>query len=576
MGDFGQADWSAGIVRATARDKIPSNGVYDLSNFLLDDDGNLYQRGLNTYYSNPAFGTALAGLWESGFTAGRRTLLAKPVGTGGLAVLDGSLSPVQISTAPILPAAAAQLGDFLLIPSTDPAGGVWFMVYAGSRKSAVYTPPAGAGVVTNGSPTVTWPGAAFSANVDAGMIFIGGVGSKDAYVVKSVDSNTQLTLTEKYREATSAIANATLSPATPTNPLSGQATSAIAAVAGRLALGAGRRVYLSQTRSPTTGASRWVPGLYAWDETAYHEFPGNVAGLGVLGERLFVFTEAGMYAIDGLAFEIVDAYGNPQHRVSKVAGDLLLLSPAGLCPWREHLVVCAKDGVYVLSSTGDLELVSRSITPLWQKAVTASTLGMVAVYRDHLFVPTAGGGGEGATTYVARLDRRVRTAVGLSAPWSSVTGQGTPKAYVVANPLTGPTLLHACDTSGKVLDCSGYVAPALSGSQPTDADGSHPGATAITRTFTVAGGALADLKDVVLDYVLGYGTVTVGVSPDDWPTSGTGLANTAGVNSSTMAPRVLAANRQLRRASLYLIFAGSAGSKLRALTGRVRDYGRAR
>jgi hypothetical protein len=93
---------------------------------------------------------------------------------------------------------SAQIGEILFFPYVG-GGNPIVGMYAGSLKAAAYT--TGTITVTNGSKTVAGVGTSWLAGVDAGMILNR---LSDYGVVKSVDSNTQITLADPWQGATQA------------------------------------------------------------------------------------------------------------------------------------------------------------------------------------------------------------------------------------------------------------------------------------------------------------------------------------------------------------------------------------
>jgi hypothetical protein len=569
MGEIGQLDWSSGIVQSVARRLLPGNAAWDIQDCLLDDDGYAYQRGPVAKLSASATSTALGAVWEAGFVSGRRTLLAPSA--GGNYVLNGT-TPLQLDQMLIAPGPAldhylaapgAQLGDVLwrvrTLDTTHQVEG-----YAGSLKTvAAGYARAGAVALTKDSPIVTDAGAAFLANVDSGMFV--NTGGTQQYVVKSVDSNTQVTLTEPFAEATTAVGGATFTSLATLDPGIILNPSCVATVGDRLCVAAERRLYIGPTRDPVSGRIRWATGF---DVDSYHEFPGVITALAALRDRLFVFTTAGTYVVSGIALEIVDAYGNPQQRVELVSGDLIVRSAGSWCAWREHLVVAAADGVYLIDAQGGLERLSTAITPIWRAHVLAGhTSGMLGAFRDHVFVPI------GTEVLVGRLDRRIETPAGKSAPWTRLTqgDMAAITAITTADPNGSPKLIASSSASGWVLDCSSVFQTSATAAATTDAVSSATVTGIIdTRDYAPAQGAQATIRDVVLDYWSGNGTVTV-----QWARDGGSLTTCAtapAANLATQAPRVVAVGGSGRFVSFRLTLAGK-GAQLRGLTLRFRERG---
>lgn len=588
MGSFGQVDFSAGMVRSVARDLIPENGAYDIRDMLLDDDGNVYLRGPTARVSTSAFaGSALTSVWECNTIAGRRTIFAN---SAGLGVLDGANAPLAFTLAggaipPPGSAPISQIGDLTIFPVTGPAASKIPFAYGGSRKANAYS--TGTISKTNGSDIITGTGTAWLANVDVGMVWADTghtgavIGSADYYVVKSVDSNTQITLNRKFTGTTDATAAYSLSPIAGIGPepipLAATFTiaSCSAVVGDKLFVAEGSRVYISHGRHETSFAPQ--PGRFT-KETDYHEFPGAVIAMAALRDRLVVFTAAGIWLVSNTALEIVDDFGNPQHRLDKISGDVIARSVSAFTTWRDSLVVAAGDGVYVLDISGQLELVSRAIAPLWQAHTAAGhTPGLMAVFRDHLFLPI---GGE---VLVARLDRRVSTPVGKTAPWTRLTGgeAGAVTSFAVKDPLGSARLYAGASTSGYVLDLTGlFIGDVLpSTATAADADGSAYGFYLETRDFVPSGNTPAFMDKLMLSYESTGGTIAVQASKGVRATPAAArtydaLATAPGGNYSTQAPRAVAVRKSSRRIAFSFGSGGSvAGARIRGFSVTMRERG---
>jgi hypothetical protein len=565
------------MCRAVARHLIPSDATFDIQEGLLDDDGEVYQRGPTAHLTTNQLGTTLAGLWEAQFSVGRRLLgLGSSVG-----VVDAAGSSwVTLSTAGALQGGglAAQIGDVLFVPVIVGGLGTIFM-YGGSRKAAPYS----TGTVTIAGAVVTGAGTAWTANVDPGMILSLTAG-RIYGVVKSVDSDTQVTLTAPWPAAVGAATGYTLAQGRFGPTIAGttnQPMRAVAAVGGRLLVSDGHRVLMSNTIDQDTGASQF--GTFSTDD--FHEFPADVVGMATLRDTVFVFTKAGIWTISNVALPIVDAYGNSQHRVQRISGDVVLRSPGGVAPWRDSLLVCAVDGVYTMDPGGLLDLVSRSITPLWQELMsTGSQVGQVATFRDHAFVPV------GSQVLVGRLDRKTKSSVGVSAPWTRFVNQGAEAARVAAfavqDPYGSPRLVGGAPSlSGYLVDLTGVFGgpdlPAAAGGQ-RDGNGGAVSLIVETRDYVIDAGAKATIRDFALDYESTDGLIHVGIAtgPRSVPQLGpdySALASTAPANYASSNPRVFAVGRAGRSASFLIFSQGDVtGWRLRALRLRSRVRGRRR
>jgi hypothetical protein len=560
-----QTDWSGGIVQSTARDRIPENAAYDIYDGLLDDEGEVYLRGGLTRVTAGQLGTALTALWEAQFSAGRRTL---GVSNAGIGVIDatGTAWTMLSAGSTFLPGAGltAQIADRFFFPYVS--GGVSFIgMYGGSRKTAAYS--TGTVNVTNGSATVTGTGTAWLANLDAGMFLSAGA---DSVVIKSVDSNTQVTLVEPYPAAT--LVGSGYSVGFLGTIGQGQA---VAAVGGRLLVAQGRKVMMSKTVNPDTGQSRLF-GTF----TDYHEFPADVIALAVLRDRVFVFHKAGIHVISGVALEIVDAFGNAQHSLEKVSGDVVLRSSGAIAPWRDAIVLAAVDGVYIMGADGSLEPVSRAITPMWQGFSEAgSALGQMCTFRDHVFVPVPGAAQP--TVLVGRLDRRVKTPSGKSAPWTRfVQGRAQlVQALAVQDPSGAAKLRAGTSANGYLLDATDVFQPyAQAGVDAVD-EGAFPYYLSVAGRDVTLGLGRSMARDVVVGYDVGdlaiAGTAQVGVAV----VSETGTAAPASLGRANHAgagplQRVFAAPLSGRRMNVTVQINGAPGARLRSVLLRGIKSGR--
>lgn len=573
LDELTQASWSGGMCQAVARHLIPGDAAYDIRDGLLDDDGDVYQRGPSVRLTSNQLGTALSALWEAQFSVGRRMV---GLSTTALGVVNAGAWVTLISSgvASLSGAGlAAQIGEAMFVCLSTGAANA-LMVYGGSLKTTGYS--TGTVNYTAGSAIVQGIGTSWLANVDAGMVFRNNNNTMFG-IVKSVDSNTQITLTAPWGGAT--VAGSLYGLNASTSNVNAQGAVAVAAVSGRLMYAEGRKVHMSNTIDQNTGASR----PYVFDADDYHEFPADVVGMATLRDTVFVFTKAGIWSIGNAALPIVDAFGNPQHRVQRVSGDVVLRSPGGLTPWRDSLVVCAVGGVYVMDAAGGLELVSRSIGPLWQFHMDSGHLVWQAMtFRDHVFVPI---GGE---VLVARLDRRTNTPVGKSAPWTrfSQGESAVAAAFAVQDPYGTPKLVAGAPSiSGYLLDLSGVFG---SGALPVatgglvDGNGAGVGMVVETREYVVDAGALATVRDVALEYESTDGTLVVSAAVGQRPSPTlpplyTGLAASAAGNYATQNPRVIGVRREARRISFTIGSGGNvSGWRLRAVRLRSRMRGRRR
>lgn len=510
-----QDDFSAGMVPSMARHLIPGAGVWDIENGLLDDDGSVYERGGTVYKSSAAFGAGLRWVWEAQFPEpiGARTLFANSADFGVLAANDATvvnLGGPGLNT----PVRAAMIGGLLFI-----GGGT---IYGGSRKTGAYS--TGTVTMTAAGAIITGSGTSWSANVDAGMLFRHG--AERVYVVKSVDSNTQITLTEPYGGATDSGEAYTLSPLeTATTPY--VTSDAYAVAGGRLWAIDGNKLRFSSGPDPLTGAPRphdfpiVTPG-------STHELAEGSELIGIEGlrDRLLAFTTRGLWQISNIAFDAVSPTGQPQHRIERVSTDLVMWGPAGAAQWHDSLVVAAVDGVYLLDGVSAPVLLSRAVTPRIVDSVAGGNLpGGAAVFRSHLLLPVLDSEAAAIEVLVCRLDREVRTRQGIVFPWTRAGGHaGAIAAFATrfGEPGTSRTpvlLAGARGTDARVLDCSAFFEPGEDVDQ--DADGSTHNATIILRDIETGGRRNSNLvRRVRVRYELVGGVLQGATSDGREQTSG--------------------------------------------------------
>lgn len=456
-----QENFSGGMWRSAARHLIDERATYDLLNFLLDDDGSIYRRGGTVYKSNAKFASgALTFLWDGYLGPGQRTVMATTAKLGILGEDDAT--PVEVGGAGVATSACGSVvGGMLFID-----GG---LIYAGSRKKATYTSTV---EVTNESPTVT--GSGFTANVDAGMLVLL---EERYYVVKSVNSNTSLTLAVPF-EGTSGSASST--PIVPVGKAGTgtkyPASEIYAVVADRLVHCEANRVVFSKPRSPTG-----VVQPHSYNSYDYHEIPGGAQILGAYpsGNTLLVFTTEGMWAITNMGLEIVDFQGNPQHQVALASEEIVLWNKEGIATWDQSLIVPAIGGIYFVDGVSAGLEISFTIRQLTREyARQGYRVGQATTFRNHYFMPVLNGSTM-VSVLVCRLDRPLRGPRGIGQrrayeyPWCRLSGHGgSGMAYVcrVGASTTRKPYLFIGGLDGRVSDCSGFFEPEAAVKE--DADGS--------------------------------------------------------------------------------------------------------
>jgi hypothetical protein len=369
-----------------------------------------------------------------------------------------------------------------------PGGVLW----GGSRKAADYS--TGTVSVTLGSTTVTGAGTAWLANVDRGML-VQVAAAGPYYVVKSVDSDTQITLKEAYQGATlggQAYAARRLGIATvPTSNFPAQFPNAasiayVAVVGNRLVFTDGSsRVWFSAVNNP-----------YSFTATDFHELPGGVAitGLDRIRDSLMVFTTGGIFSISNMALALTDPAGNVQHRINRLTTEAILWGDPGIVQWGDRLVVPTLRGVVLVDGGGPAANVSGDppygITTLLRSyARSGFKPGGAALYDGHYFLPIVSGDTV-IDTLVCRLDRpagRWRGRAYLTSyPWSRLSGHGAKVlAYIARNQQTArPDMFGGSSASARLLQLR-YTEP--SSATKLEADGSRILYTLETRDYRVQG-----------------------------------------------------------------------------------------
>jgi hypothetical protein len=178
-----QDDWGGGIYRGK---RAPANAVYDAVNGILLDDGTIGRRGGSAYFSTSDAAAALqriAAPYMPVVSAGRPLALASG---SRLYAFSTAGSPSLLSSSISSVGRWATVAGFAIAAT----GALQLVYYGGSLKTANYS--TGTVAMTAGSEIVTGAGTLWLANVDAGMVFDTANGPQ---IVKSVDTNTQITLT---------------------------------------------------------------------------------------------------------------------------------------------------------------------------------------------------------------------------------------------------------------------------------------------------------------------------------------------------------------------------------------------
>lgn len=500
-----QDSFGGGIFRGR---RAPGNSVYDALNALVDDEGNLFERGASVYKSNAATAAALAGLAAVQTALGQRTFFwdAAVANWKSYALDTDDATPVQVGvTGDVSSPAALQrvvaaggVVFFIAHPSSGVTPGGTIGYYAGGRTSAPYF----AGTIaslTKGSTVMVGAGTSWLGNVQPGMAtFFGGYPA----VVAEVVSDTQITLTEPWAgpSAGPGIQYILASRGAPAiDPIANLAAIAAVGSPARLLAGAGAKVFFSEPGAPGT----ILP-------TNYHQLPeaAVIVGMDAILNAAIVFTTAGVWTISNMDLDVFDAAGNIQQQVGQVSKDVILWGDPGIAAWGNVLLVPAMDDVYLFGLDSAPVPLSAAIRPLYRSYVKAGYKpGIAAVHRAHYFLPIVDDANALIDVLVCRLD--LRDSKGNVAPaWTRLSGHAACIAYAqrVGATTRQPKLFGIKGT--RVLDLSNLVDTPGTG---TDADGTIPTFDVITRDLATGGGSRgATCRKVRIDYELA-GT-TPGVS----------------------------------------------------------------
>jgi hypothetical protein len=386
-----QQDISAGMFRGRSQELIPPNGAYDLTNTLLDEDGNGYKRGGSTYRSTSNFGTANTFLWDGYLTPGNRILIS---------------SPTAFATVDPTTGAVTSLGG----------AGISSPGRAAALMGTLYLP---AGVTYDGSVLgVAAKVADYYASVGKRLLAAGGAAGADTVAFSDINT----------------------------------------------------------------------PGTFGGTST--HRIPGGITIIGLEGLRdsAAVFTTDGIWLISGLLLNLTDAAGNVQHRVDQYSRDIVLWGNAGIAAWEGGLIVPALDAVWQISLGVTSEApqpfadVSDPIVALYQDYVRRGYRpGQATVYKSHYLLPIVSAAGVPQDLLVCKLNGRDHRGRRIFA-WSRLAGTGAQVNGLAIHkpPGQAPQLIGSSAVIGRVLNLS-YFEP--SGSVTTDADGSVPVWSEITRDF---------------------------------------------------------------------------------------------
>ena len=497
-----QQDEFAGIFRGR---RAPRGSVYDAINGLVNDERLLFRRGGSVLKSGSDADDALLGLWDGITIAGRRTVFWSDSSLYVLDADDASIVGLESAVAVPLPSgnsvvpapfsSGVEVGGLVFFVGGVSADAQSEVVYAGSRKTADYS--TGTFAATQGSVTLTGSGTSWLANVDAGMILLTVSAETLFYnVVKSVESDTSLTLARPWTDTTGSGITYTMTPVAQFTPISatlfGNPPTAAHAVAGqRLIRALGNRAYFSRPSSdgefyqdPAQISTQTThPASIEDAATDYHELPkaAVISGADAIGDTAVLFTTAGVWAIENMALDAVDDFGNLQRPVRQISQDVILWGEPGMAAWAGALVVPAIDDVYVMGLDGRPVGVGDGIKPLYRQYVEAGYRpGLAAVHRGHYGLPIVDDTNSLVDVLVCRLD--LRGSRGASRPaWTRWDDHAAGVGYArrVGASTRDPKLLGV--NGLRVTDLTGCFEPDASGK--SDGDGTNHQLQVVTQDF---------------------------------------------------------------------------------------------
>jgi hypothetical protein len=470
-----QSDFAAGIQPDVARHLISDRGAYDIINGLLDDDGSVYRRGGSQLYADASgVGSSVRWVWDGLVSAGRRTMIATPTNFGVMDAADTALVNLGGDGLSV-PYSVIECEEMLFI-----GGSTKSYIYAGSRKTADYA--TGTITATNGSKTVTGAGTTWNTLVDAGMLMQ--VGNERVYAIESVDSTTQVTLRDAYEGTTGAGKSYTF------YPIYEMRTADPYPISQHYAFAGGRLLYVSENRMGFAGidvaGGKSVPHTQGAND--FHGFPGGVEILGLdsIGDAAVVFTSAGIWTVQGLSYEIVDEFGNAQHRRDNVNRDIALWgNGAGTSAWLSSLIVPGTDALYTFDLTNGVAQLSVTIENRYREYVRQGLIpGRPDIYQNHLILPIIQTDGSWVDTLVCRLDRPGESRGQVAYPWSRQDGSGAALAAVAVRAAANddPILFGAQSaTNGDLLKLNRWFEP--DADVKNDHDGTIHDFSLITRDY---------------------------------------------------------------------------------------------
>lgn len=463
-------------------ENIPSNGCEDITNGLLLQDGGLQRRGGTTYRSTSDTQADVIGLWDGNLIPGPRTIVQDFSAIYLLSSDDRS--PDKVLSVASQPGRWIELSH-MAVRALAPPNQRTLVLVGGARPFT--TVSGGTATATQGSATVTGQSTRWASLPSGSILQIAG---ERPVVLAASPNDTTVTLAEPWPHGNASgpytISAAVTYPSPDTAAVVASLGNPVclAAMYDRLVVLNGNRI--SFTHFNETDDGRTLPTPLDFHSEDYHLLPEGVIGTGLepLRDTLLAFTSAGVWALHGLAFDIVDAAGNPQQQLEVVSRDLVLWGDQGLASWRGALVVPALDDVYLFDPAGVSVPVTGGGRRLYRSYVKSGLrLGRAAVYRGHYLLPILDGSAP-VDLLVWRLDMRGANPLEpAAAPFTRWDGHGgRTRALATRAPSVSrqPDLLGA--VGRRVASYQSAFDP--SGGFTSDADGSLHQMTVTTRAFS--------------------------------------------------------------------------------------------
>lgn len=470
LAKIGQDDFSAGGFPEQAFEKVPTNGLSDLHEGLIGDDGLPFRRGGSSYLSTVNKNGGYF-FWHGILAAGERVLWGE--NSGALWTLNGT-TPQAVPTQTGVGGSYAGKGAVVNGILTMPDGTMW----AGSLKTADYT--AGTITLTEGSTTVVGAGTAFLANVDAGMLILESDGASGFrfYTVKSVTDNTHFELNEPFRGST--VAGHAYHLYRTAAAFGPGFASGYAAVANRLVAWVGDTLYESVIDEPQRISGNG-------DKIV---IPGGVRILGAepLRDQLLIFTTGGLFVLSNVALDLTDNAGNPQQRLELVNSELILWAWEGVTNWRNALIVPAIDGIYIVDAVSAPVRISAGIQTVYDAAVVRGVTfgqggGYACVHKGHYLLPIRDNGSSNDRVLACRLIPTRRGRGDVSFGWSQFVGH----VYAVAPTALETGVFASPELIGYDITLQRLLTLDWFGDDAADANGTAHVLEITTREYPVGG-----------------------------------------------------------------------------------------